>query len=161
MSGATRKIHSSVIRGASFGLTSGIITTLGLIVGLYSGTGSRQVVLGGILTIAVADALSDALGIHISEESDRRPQKHVWAATLWTFVAKFVFALQFALPVMLLELRTAVVISVVWGFILIGALSCMIARWQKTGALMVVLEHVGIAALVVAATHYIGILVSA
>ena len=47
--------------GMSFGLTSGIITTLGLIVGLHSGTHSKLAVIGGILTIAMADAFSDAL----------------------------------------------------------------------------------------------------
>ena len=55
--------------GFSFGLTSGIITTLGLMVGLNYGTSSKLAVIGGILTIAIADASSDALGIHISEES--------------------------------------------------------------------------------------------
>ena len=48
--------------GASFGLTSGVLTTLGLIVGLYAGTHSKLAVMGGIFTIAIADALSDALG---------------------------------------------------------------------------------------------------
>ena len=40
-------------------------------IGLYSGTNPRGVVIGGILTIAIADSLSDALGIHISEEADQ------------------------------------------------------------------------------------------
>jgi hypothetical protein len=67
--------------GISFGLTSGIITTLGLIVGLHSGTHSRVVVLGGIMTIAVADSLSDALGIHIAQEFQQRfMTKQVWGA---------------------------------------------------------------------------------
>ena len=48
--------------GISFGLTSAVITTLGLMVGLNSGTHSQIVVLGGIITIAIADAFSDALG---------------------------------------------------------------------------------------------------
>ena len=56
--------------GLSFGITSGIITTLGLMVGLHSGTHSKVTVIGGILTIAIADSFSDALGIHISEESE-------------------------------------------------------------------------------------------
>ena len=59
----------SVKTGFTFGLTSGIITTLGLMVGLHSGTHSPRAVIGGILTIAIADAFSDALGIHLSEES--------------------------------------------------------------------------------------------
>jgi len=58
--------------GFSFGLTSGIITTLGLMVGLHSGAHSKLVLIGGVLTIAIADAFSDALGIHMSEESENR-----------------------------------------------------------------------------------------
>ncbi len=60
------KLKHSLKIGFSFGLASGIITTLGLIVGLHSGTHSKKVVIGGILTIAIADAFSDALGIHLS-----------------------------------------------------------------------------------------------
>jgi len=60
-------MRHSITTGFSFGLTSGVITTLGLLVGLNSGTHSKLVVIGGILTIAIADAFSDALGIHISE----------------------------------------------------------------------------------------------
>jgi len=54
---STIMLRHSVETGLSFGLTSGIITTLGLMVGLHSGTHSRLVVIGGILTIAIADAL--------------------------------------------------------------------------------------------------------
>ena len=54
-------MNHSVKTGFSFGFTSAIITTLGLMVGLNAGTHSRLVVLGGILTIAIADAFSDAL----------------------------------------------------------------------------------------------------
>lgn len=42
--------------GFCFGITSGIITTLGLMVGLNSGTNSQLVVIGSILIIAIADA---------------------------------------------------------------------------------------------------------
>ena len=67
--------------GLFFGATSGVITTIGLIVGLNSGTKSITAVLGGILIIAVADAMSDALGIHLAEEANPdTDQAHVWAA---------------------------------------------------------------------------------
>jgi hypothetical protein len=58
--------------GVSFGLTSGAITTLGLMVGLHSETKSTAVVVGGVLTIAIADAFSDALAIHVAEESENQ-----------------------------------------------------------------------------------------
>lgn len=65
-------MKASWTTGFSFGLTSGIITTLGLIVGLHAGTHSRVVVLGGILTITISDAMSDALGIHIIPRSNQQ-----------------------------------------------------------------------------------------
>jgi hypothetical protein len=49
-------MKDSIRTGISFGLTSAVITTLGLMVGLHSGTHSKIVVLAGILTIAIADA---------------------------------------------------------------------------------------------------------
>jgi len=58
-------MKESLRTGISFGLTSVTITTLGLMIGLYSGTNSRGIVIGGILTIAIAHPLSDALGIHV------------------------------------------------------------------------------------------------
>ena len=98
--------------GLYFGATSGVITTLGLLTGLYAGTGSVTAVLGGILVIAVADSMSDALGIHLAEEADpSTTAEHVWSATIATFVAKFVFAISFAVPLLLLPLRTAVIAS--------------------------------------------------
>lgn len=47
----------------SFGLTSGVITTLGMMVGLHSSTHSKLAVIGGIIAIAIADAFSDAVRI--------------------------------------------------------------------------------------------------
>jgi vacuolar iron transporter family protein len=63
-------MNGSIRTGLHFGLTSWVITTLGMMVGLHSGTHSPRAVVGGILTIAVADAFSDAVGIHISEGSE-------------------------------------------------------------------------------------------
>ena len=143
--------------GLSFGLTSGVITTLGLMVGLHAGTHSRAVVLGGILTIAVADALSDAMGIHLAEESKNSgPASHVWEATLATFAAKFVIAGTFVVPVLTRPLDQAVVISLVWGLLLLTALSFYVARAQAISPWRVIGEHLLIALCVVAITHVVG-----
>src|SRR3990170_877033 len=117
----------AVTTGVSFGLTSGTITTLGLIVGLHAGTHSRLAVIGGILTIAVADALSDALGMHIAEESRAdRTIRQIWLATF----ANFFMALSFIVPILVLELGSAIVLSVAWGFSIITLLSWALARAQ-------------------------------
>ena len=147
----------SLRKGFYFGLTSGIITTLGLIVGLHSGTHSRLVVLGGILTIAIADAFSDALGIHVSEESENKhTEKEIWESTFSTFFSKFVFALTFIIPVLLFELFTAIIISVIWGLSLLGIISYKLAKEQKAKSWKVVTEHLVIGLIVIVITHYVG-----
>ena len=140
-----------------FGLTSGIITTLGLIVGLHAGTHSKLAVVGGILTIAIADAFSDALGIHISEESEGKyTAKEIWEATLSTFFFKFIFALTFIIPVLMLELTIAIIASVIWGLLILGFFSLKMAREQGRGSWSVLVEHVVIALAVVCIAHLVG-----
>lgn len=148
--------HSLKI-GFSFGLTSGIITTLGLMVGLHSGTHSKLVVLGGILTIAIADAFSDALGIHITEESENiHNVKEIWESTVSTFFSKLVFALTFVIPVLLFELTTAIMVSVIWGLTILCILSFKMAKGKKGKTWIVVAEHLIIALVVITITHYVG-----
>ncbi|MBL7158148.1 MAG: hypothetical protein ISS91_01395 [Candidatus Omnitrophica bacterium] len=143
--------------GFSFGLTSGIITTLGLMVGLNAGTHSKLVVIGGILTIAIADAFSDALAIHISEESENRhTAKQVWVATVATFLAKFIFAITFLIPVLFFELSRAIIISIIWGLSALSVFSYRMAREQYKDPLKVMGEHLGIAIIVIIATYYVG-----
>jgi len=147
----------SIRTGLSFGLTSGIITTLGLIIGLHSGTKSKLVIIGGILTIAIADAFSDALGIHISEESKRYFGKNeVWESTISTLFFKSIFSLMFIVPVLIFELSAAILISVLWGLFLLAVFSFIIAREQNENPLKVISEHIIIALLVITITHLIG-----
>lgn len=150
-------VRESLKTGLSFGLTSGVITTLGLMVGLHSGTQSKLVVIGGILTIAVADALSDALGIHVAEEGENKhTNKEIWESTITTFLAKFICALVFIAPILIFELSTAIIISIVWGFLVVGYLSYKLAKTQRTATWKVIGEHLLILTAVIIITHYVG-----
>ena len=147
----------SVRKGFSFGLTSGIITTLGLIVGLNSSTSSNIAVLGGVLIIALADALSDAFGVHISEEAENKhTTREIWESTIVTFLSKFFFALTFVIPILVFSLNIAIVVCIGWGFFLITIFSFYLAKLQKTPALKIVFEHLLIAAVVIILTQFIG-----
>ena len=144
-------------KGFSFGLASGVITTLGLIVGLHSGTGSRIVIIGGILVIAIADAMSDALGIHLAEESSgKHSHREVWQVTIATFLSKFIFALTFVIPILLFGLQIAIIISIVWGMLLIAVFSFYMGKQQDNKPWSVVIEHLLIAITVIIITHYVG-----
>jgi VIT1/CCC1 family predicted Fe2+/Mn2+ transporter len=150
-------MKDSLRRGISFGLTSAVITTLGLMVGLHSGTHSKMVVLAGILTIAIADAFSDALGIHVSEEAENtHTVKQIWGATVATFLTKFLFAMTFMVPVLFLSLFNAIIVSLIWGMSILIVLSYIIASSQGEPPWKIVGEHVMIALVVIAITHWVG-----
>ena len=150
-------MKDSLRTGVTFGLTSAVITTLGLMVGLHSGTHSKMVVLSGVLTIAIADAFSDALGIHISEESENvHTTKQIWVATVATFLAKFLFAMTFVVPVLLFSLSTAIGVSLIWGLSVLTVLSYVIAKSQGEPPWKIVGEHLIIALVVIAITYWVG-----
>jgi len=144
-------------KGFSFGLTSAVITTLGIIVGLNATTNSKIAIIGGVLAIAIADAFSDALGIHIAEESEgQHTAKQIWCATLVTFLTKFIFALTFIIPILLFSITTAIIISLIWGLGLLSVFSYYLAQKQKIQPWKVIAEHVLIAVLVIIITHLVG-----
>lgn len=150
--------NKGIRTGIYFGATSGVITTIGLIVGLYAGTDSLVAVLGGILVVAVSDAMSDALGIHMAQEADpESSSQHIWSATFSTFVTKLSVALTFALPLIFLPLGVAVIVAVGWGLIVIVLLSYYLANTQEVPVLPVVAEHLAIAVVVVTLAHFIGV----
>ncbi len=150
-------LKQSWLTGLSFGLTSGVITTLGLMVGLHAGTHSILAVAGGVITIAVADAFSDALGIHVAEESKcEHGTVHIWEATLATFLTKAVIALTFLVPLFLLPLTHAIYAAVAWGLGLLALLSWRLARDRGESPWPVIGEHVGIAVVVIVTTHFLG-----
>ncbi len=153
-------MRDSIKKGLLFGLTSGVITTLGLMVGLYSGTSSKLAVLGGILTIAVADSMSDALGIHISEETNNNDHSQVWEATIATFLTKFLFALTFVIPVLLFDLQKAIVVSIVWGLFTLIVINYKMAISKKENPWSLIFEHISIAALVIIITYFVGVWIS-
>ena len=109
----------------------------------------------------MADAFSDALGIHVSQESQNKYSvKGIWEATLATLSSKLVFALTFIVPVLVFELSLAIIISIIWGFLALSVFNFIIARQQKENPWKVVTEHLVIGLGVVLITHFLGSLIS-
>jgi len=147
--------------GMGFGLSSATITTLGLMIGLDSSTGSRLAVIGGILTIAIADSFSDALGVHIAKEAEGNfSPKEVWQATVATFSFKAVFACTFLIPVLLLPIDYALWAAIAWGAMILFFQSYKLARDSQAKAWPIISEHLSIAALVMIITHYLGLMIA-
>lgn len=152
-----KKYQHPIEVGTSFGLTSGVITTLGLMVGVYSSTASHIAVFSSIMTIAIADAMSDALGIHISEENENvHTRKEIWVATITTFLAKFCVSITFVVAILIWPLKTAVIINIIYGILLMTAYNIRLGIKQKQSTYHVVFEHLLITGLVITVSYYLG-----
>ena len=154
-------MNQSLKTGIAFGLTSGVITTLGVMIGLNAATSVRLAVIAGILTIAISDAFSDALGIHISQESSKKnSHAQVWQATLSTFLTKLIVALTFLIPIFIFPLQTAILVNLTWGIILITTFNYYLAKSRNESPIKTISEHLAITITVIAITHLTGKLIA-
>lgn len=142
--------------GLSFGITSGVITTLGLIMGLYSSTNSRIAIIGGVVAIAITDCFSDALGIHISQETQNKNKKDVWQTTLATFFSKLIIASSFIFFFLLFDLPLSVWLSIGWGVMLLSIPSLLFSKEKGVQLIKPIFEHITIALIVILITSYLG-----
>ena len=94
---------------------------------------------------------------HVAEESEaKHTTRGIWGATLSTFFFKFVFALTFIVPVLLLKLPTAIIASVIRGLLILGFFSSNLAREQKRKPWKVIMEHIIITLAVLCIAHLVG-----
>jgi VIT1/CCC1 family predicted Fe2+/Mn2+ transporter len=132
----------------SFGLTTAVITSLGMLVGMYSATSSKLAVIAGIVVMAVADGLSDAVSLHTAEESEvdesgsKHTTKEIWLTTFLAFISVSGFTLTFAIPVQLFPIETAITVAMAWGILLLVVLNFYIARIRKEEPAKLILEHI-------------------
>ena len=161
-----KRYSHQLTTGVSFGLTSGVITSLGIIVGLHSATSSRLAVIAGIVIMAIADGLSDAAGIHISEESElekgktKHSHKEIWLSTIFTFLSVAGFTLTFAVPIFIFPLKTAVLVAIGWGMLLLIVLNFYIAKIKHEGSIKLIFEHILLALFVIVASYGVGNLIA-
>jgi len=139
-----------------FGATTAIITNLGLIVGLYFTQNAKINIIGAILVIALADNISDSLGIHIYQEAESFNIKEVWFSTFTNFMTRLLISLLFILFIMIFPLFVATVYLLILGIFLISFISYVVAAKKKINPYRSILEHIGIAAIVIVVSRVLG-----
>lgn len=156
-----KRQQNEIKAGIGFGLASGVIATLGMIIGLNSAIKEKLPIIGAIIMIAVADALSDALGMYISEEyQSKHTKKEILESTFTTLLSKFSFAIIFVFPFIFLNLSSAVAASLALGFVILTIFSAVIARQEKQGIGKVVFHHLFIATFVISVSQILGVFIS-
>ncbi len=143
----------------SFGAVSAVITCLALIISFDTNDTSKLVVIGSLCVIALADNISDTLGIHIYQEGEFSSFRKVWRATLSNFVTRLCVILIFILFVISFPPMLAVVFSILYGFLILTIISYLVARKRNIAPKTIILEHILIATLVLGLSKYITYLI--
>lgn len=141
-------------------MTSAIVTSMGLIAGLAQGGGSKTNIVAGLLIFAIADNISDSLGIHIYKESEGASRHDIILTTLGNFLIRLFLALTFVLIIIMLDPHSAFIVASVWGFILLTALSYEIAKIKQSHPFREIAYHLIIAVLVIVGSWFIGSFIS-
>ena len=144
------------IRKLSFGAPAAIVTGMGLIVGLDAATVGKSAILTSLLLVGIADNLTDSLSVHIYQESERLAERDAFRTTVANFCARFFVCITFIVILLLLPASTAISVSMIWGFVLLSLLSCLLARTRGVGAVSEILKHGAVAVVVIAISRAIG-----
>lgn len=140
----------------SFGSTSAIITNIALIIGLDTAPNAKTAIIGSLLVMALADNISDTLGIHMYQESEGLSRKRVWFLTFTNFLSRFVTSLGFIAIIAVFPLQIAVVLSLMYGLAILTTVSYLIAKGKNIRPWTSICEHLVIAVIVITLSRFAG-----
>lgn len=150
------------ISNVSYGGTAAIVTSVALIFGLGAATATKSAIVSGLLIVALADNLTDALSMHIYQESERRLETSEAFMQTWrNFATRLALALTFVLLVLLLPVNWALVASAAWGLSLLTLLTWALARERRVSFAKELGKHFAAALAVILASRAIGAIVTA
>jgi VIT1/CCC1 family predicted Fe2+/Mn2+ transporter len=144
-----------------FGSSAAIITDVSLIVGLGSARTGKAPILAGLLTIAVADNISDSLGIHMYKESEGCGERLSLLSTVLNFLSRLLISCTFVAIVLVLPMNHAILVGLVWGLLLIILISYLISRSNKDNPATEIIKHVMTAVIAIALSRYLGYVIAA
>lgn len=132
----------------SYGGTAAVVTSTALISGLSAADATKPVIVSALLIAALADNLTDALSVHIFQESEKVDQKDALTGTITNFLTRLLLCISFVLLVGLFPLAHVAKVAIVWGMLLLATLTYLVARERKVKPLPEVLKHMLVASLV-------------
>ena len=114
-------------KGQLFGLISGTVTTIGVIVGLWQSHNNVSVIIAAIMSIALSDSFSDGFGMYFSQRT-HLDITEARAIGLQTTFYKFLVTVSYIIPFLVVDINTAIQINIIWGCLLISYASYQIGE---------------------------------
>ncbi|RLI38648.1 hypothetical protein DRO60_02950 [Candidatus Bathyarchaeota archaeon] len=145
------------LHGLFLGVMDGVIHALSTVSGLQA-IGDRTLVLIGLAVVGLADALANAVGFHVQEETEELHSRgEIWKGTFLCFTATNVAFLIMALPTLLLPPRLALAVSWILGLALLALLGLGASSGKRPPErVRVILEYVLMGAVAAALCYQVG-----
>ncbi len=145
----------------TFGISSAVFTTLGIITSLSFATTSKTAVIGGIISIAVADSMSDSFGMYTAKRAERgTSQAAALKGALATLWGKSIFTLSFLIPFLSFVAPLSIYASIGWGVLIIILVNIQIAFIKEESILKNVITNIAIMALIISLSYVVGKIVA-
>jgi predicted membrane protein (TIGR00267 family) len=128
-------------QGAAFGTMDGLITILGVVIGIATATQNSEVVVISGLVAGLANAFGNAFGFYASELAERaehiQENQHVSSmvetrrSTLLAFAHSLASTLVIVAPFVMLGLMYAMIASLILALALLFALGAVVGKFSR------------------------------
>jgi vacuolar iron transporter family protein len=157
-------MNSSLRQGMFFGANSGIITTVGLITGLVQTKISKNYLIISIISLAIADSISEAYGMYISKKAENTEDdsQNPFFALIGLLIMKFLIVISFLIPFAFsdsLKYYKNLYWIVGWSLFLISLVDYNISELRDESLLGYLIPHTMILFLVIYLTQFFGRLI--
>ena len=149
------------LRAVSFGAASAIVTSTGVIIGFGAAGLAKSAIIAGLLIVGLTDNLTDALSIHIFQESELQEEGTVFRTTLINFAKRLTISLSFVALALCLAGLPLLLAAVAWGGSLLSGLTWLVARKRGAEVSVEILKHLAVAGVVIVVSRAIGELINA
>jgi hypothetical protein len=122
---------------------------MALISGLNAADATKPIIVSALLIATFADNLTDALSIHIFQESEKLDQKNAFYGTITNFVTRLLLSISFVLLVGLFPLEHVAKGAIVLEMSLLTILTYLVARERKVKPMLEVVKYLLVASAVI------------
>jgi len=144
------------LRKITFGMTSAIVMGIAAVGTLFANPSGKMVIISSLLVFAIADNIADTFGIHMQQDSELVKPNNVWRNTLFNYGARLLVSLLFISLLLVFPTYLASLFCIILGLFLLTMISYVIAKQKKMNPLSMIVEHVGLAIIVLILSTVVG-----
>ena len=154
-------MNSSFRQGMFFGANSGILTTAGLLSGLVQTRITKNYIIVSIISLAIADSISEAYGMYISKKAENvedDSQNPIYALS-GLLIMKFSIVISFLIPFIFsndLTYFKNLYWIIGWSLFLISIVDYNISSLREESVISYLIPHIVVLFSVIYLTQYFG-----